>query len=65
MSHLVSIPQTRQQVIEMRQRLAALHDSPSSGEDTRRSALRNIEHCDFLIKEIDAGTLVSGVSGTL
>lgn len=63
MPYIASIPQTRQQILEMRERLTALHDSPSSGEDTRKSVMHHIKHCDFLLQEIDAGELVPGVLG--
>lgn len=60
MPHITSVPETKQQVVDMRDRMQQLHDSPSSGPDTRKSAMRNVRHCDNIIAALDAAMPASG-----
>ena len=58
MPHITSVPETKQQVVDMRDRMQQLHDNPASGPDTRKNALRNVQHCDHIIAVIDATTVI-------
>ena len=58
MPHITSVPETKQQVVDMRDKMQQLHDSPNSGPDTRKSAMRNVQHCDHIIAALDATEVV-------